>query len=55
MAVEVELAKGVDEVDATVDERDHNKMDRRRKLLEERIYKGEDGFDIFNMLDSDDE
>ena len=30
-------------------------MERRRKLLEERIYKGEDGVDIHNMLDSDDE
>ncbi|CAL6003368.1 CHY_zinc finger domain-containing protein [Hexamita inflata] len=55
MTVEVELAKGIDEIDAIVDERDDKKMNRRQRLLEERIYKGDDGIDIWNMPDSDDE
>eukprot|EP00703_Trepomonas_sp_PC1_P004318 JAP92288.1 hypothetical protein TPC1_15823 [Trepomonas sp. PC1] len=54
MAVQVELAKGVDEIDAMIDERDHNKMDRRQRILEERFLKGEDGLDIFNLDESDD-
>ena len=55
MAVAVELAKGVDEVDAIVDERDQNKMERRRRILEQRMYEGDDGLDLFNLDDDDDE
>lgn len=55
MAVAVELAKGVDEVDAIVDERDQNKMERRRRILEQRMYEGDDGLDLFNLDDDDDD
>ena len=40
-------------MDAIRDDRDHNKEARRRRFLEERLYKGEDGIDVFNMLEDD--
>ena len=50
----MKLAEGVDEQDVIMDQRDPNKMARRQKFLEERMYSGRDDVEIFEMLDDSD-
>ncbi|KAH0577235.1 CHY zinc finger domain-containing protein [Spironucleus salmonicida] len=51
VAFAIQAMDGVDQNDLIRDERDHNKEERRQRMMEERIFKGDAGVDIYDLLD----